>query len=717
MVVASAVAAAVSGRSAHRERPTSAHQAREQSFIMLVSKAPLPAFTLPYPRPPPESRVADLRRGILDVFVPTKADRTTVTYAEQLRLSTLTSWRLGMLTLDLHQNALIDPATRESAVEQVGYRLEDDHECALIEDGDEIHVGLKDGCDINELQLPKLGSNHIYSAPANTVTLTRKGTISKPPPYSLLPPSEPSSHSSSIAAQPNANYHSHSHANDWRAPFRVIRAAKTGLGTARHDSHGASAAVGTTSVPASTASVLRQMPRASTSNVLKIQTRRRSSQQSVVTEARPPHISHHQSLPTAGESLPTYAAGHEVLNLPPTARVIGSGVQGTAGNARKRNNSRQNSYSSAGVLGATSSVAPLSSGGAGMNFLGTEAAAVRPSTATSRNEGFSTEPGNPAVKRKESMRGDEDKYREPSGPSRNANGAGTRRSSAASREIKNTLAPASRPGFAKHASTGYQSYLSTASQSKSVTAAATAAFLNSSASVSTPPIVNLSPFPELSITGQDASKSSAPAAPSADVSAAMLKHLRQARSSFAAAPAEEGGEAITSAETNNNGVVRLSTPPESDDSPGDGPKDGEADAEEGDVTADGNSRFPFRLKTSKGKGKAAEKDSSETTAQRADKRYREVKATLDREIAKQALADEARAAHYAEEQARQKEEQRKKEEEKRRQVTREKWELWEEVKKREKKEMKERKRRGEDVPEAPLGPTGAEIVYSNEAGS
>ncbi|CAD6932182.1 unnamed protein product [Tilletia caries] len=636
MVVASAVAAAVSGRSAHRERPTSAHQAREQSFIMLVSKAPLPAFTLPYPRPPPESRVADLRRGILDVFVPTKADRTTVTYAEQLRLSTLTSWRLGMLTLDLHQNALIDPATRESAVEQVGYRLEDDHECALIEDGDEIHVGLKDGCDINELQLPKLGSNHIYSAPANTVTLTRKGTISKPPPYSLLPPSEPSSHSSSIAAQPNANYHSHSHANDWRAPFRVIRAAKTGLGTARHDSHGASAAVGTTSVPASTASVLRQMPRASTSNVLKIQTRRRSSQQSVVTEARPPHISHHQSLPTAGESLPTYAAGHEVLNLPPTARVIGSGVQGTAGNARKRNNSRQNSYSSAGVLGATSSVAPLSSGGAGMNFLGTEAAA---------------------------------------------------------------------------------SYLSTASQSKSVTAAATAAFLNSSASVSTPPIVNLSPFPELSITGQDASKSSAPAAPSADVSAAMLKHLRQARSSFAAAPAEEGGEAITSAETNNNGVVRLSTPPESDDSPGDGPKDGEADAEEGDVTADGNSRFPFRLKTSKGKGKAAEKDSSETTAQRADKRYREVKATLDREIAKQALADEARAAHYAEEQARQKEEQRKKEEEKRRQVTREKWELWEEVKKREKKEMKERKRRGEDVPEAPLGPTGAEIVYSNEAGS
>ncbi|KAE8271100.1 hypothetical protein A4X09_0g1224 [Tilletia walkeri] len=691
MVVTSTAAAAISGSSAHRERASNARQGRDQPSIMLVSKSPLPAFSIPYPQPPAATRVADLRRAILEVYAPTKPDRTTVTYSEQLRLTTLTNWRLGMITLDLHQNALIDPATREAAVQQVGYRLEDDHECGLIEDGDEIHVGLKDGCDVSELQLPKLGSSHVYSAPANLVSLTRKGTISKPPPYSLLPPSEPSSHSSSIAAQPNANYHSHNHASDWRSPFRVLTASKSGPSAVRRDSSGTSGAIGTSSGPTNSASAQRQMPRASTSTAIKNQMKRRSTQQATGSEVRAPPMTHHHSSGAVTESLPTYTAGAEVLNLPPTARVIGLGVQGTAGNARKRE-SRQNSYSSGAALGtaAATSSTPTATGRPGMSVPGVEGA--RP---------------------KEGLKSEEQRSREPSGPSRNANGAGTRRSSGASRDLKTALSQASRPGFIKHSSSGYQSYTSNASHSNPVTATATAAFLSSPVSVSTPPIVNLSPFPELSVVGEDTSKGSTSGHTPAQVSAAMLKHLRRARNSFIAAPMGESSDLASSADYNKTGVIRLATPPDEEvpeDSTGEDAECGETGVTEG---KEGDTKLALRLKKGKGKSKAVEKDKdpSEEAAQRADKRYRDVRATLEREIAKQALADEARAAQYAEEQARREEEQRKKEEEHRRQVTREKWELWEEVKKREKKEMKERKRRGEDVPEeAPLGPTGAEIV-------
>ncbi|KAK0536533.1 folylpolyglutamate synthase [Tilletia horrida] len=700
--------------------------ASDQPFIMLVSKSPLPPFCIPYPQPPPETPIAELRRAVLDIYVPSKHDQLAVTYAEQLRLSTLTSWRLGMLVLHLHQNALIDPATRESAVQQVGYRLEDDHECSLIEDGDEIHITLKEGYALSELQLPKLGPNHIYAAPANVVSLTRKGTLSQPPPYSLLAPAEPSSHSSSVAGQPTANYHSHAYTTDWRSPFRVVTAPNIGSGVVRRELHGANAAVSSKPGPATTGSVLRHMPRQSSSgtNPGKKASRRATHNHSANgggptagasgTTAAPElrtYVTQSRISGVTGDAQPPpgYASGHELLNLPPTARVIGSGVQGTAGNGRKRSGSRQNSSSSGGALGNSAAAAGGTSNGL-IPIIPNTSLGGAGLTVAPRGEAVLAEPETYVLRVREATRPEDDRPREPSAPSRNANGAGVRRSSAASREAKAVLnAPVGpRPGFPKHSGSGYQSYTSSASQAKSPSASATAAFLNSPTSVSTPPIVNLSPFPESSPSGQGASPASTKPS-SAEVSAAMLQHLRRARSSFV------GGQAIEAAETGDSSAVgtpAVALDDASDNTPTGEDSDDEAEGEGSRATSRGKSLTTRRK--SKGKNKAAssplDREAIEASAQRADKRYREVRATLEREIAKQAAADGARAAQIAEEHARRDEERRKREEEERKQAVREKWELWEEVKKREKREMKDRKRRGEEVPaEAMLGPTGAEV--------
>ncbi|KAK0555734.1 folylpolyglutamate synthase [Tilletia horrida] len=668
-----------------------------QPFIMLVSKSPLPVFTIPYPQPPAETNVADLRKAILDIYCPPKKDQTTITYAEQLRLTTLNSWRLESLTLDLHQNSLIDPRTRESAVQQEGYRLEDGHECSLIEDGDEIHIGLKQGHNISQLQLPNLGPKHVYSAPMNVVSLTRKGTLSQPPPYSVLPPSEPSSHSSSVGGQPNARYHSHSHVSDWRSPFRVVTASNTAAGVTRRESHGANGIIGAASgAPVTAGSALRQTAQHSGSNGAKKANRRRTSQaqpREIAASSQPRGNVLPESVMAA--SPPTYSAGPgtEALVLPPTARVIGSGVQGTAANVRKRSGSRQNSSSSAMPVGAAVASVPLITtttvGGAGL-LDGLPAASSRP---FAEPESFAP----PKQRSSGPIRTNEEER------TRAANGAGIRRSSGASKDAKASFKNG-RPPLAKNWSSGYQSYVSTTSVGKSATATATVAFLQSPTSTSTPPIVNLSPFPEqVSAAGSGNPTSS-------EVSAAMLKHLRRARSSFTDASAASGAVS----DSNGENLKPSARPPPEDQVDEESDVEPEGDGDEGVDRSQQASKLLRRKNKGKGKEKdkeAWEEEQNQNSALKADKRYRDVQAALQKEIARQQAADGARVAQFAEEAAKKEEERKKREEEERKQAIRDKWELWEEVKRREKKEMKERKRRGDEVPEGAIpGPASQEAI-------
>ncbi|KAL9935368.1 hypothetical protein V8E36_005716 [Tilletia maclaganii] len=668
----------LNGASANRR----AHAAGDESFIMLVSKPPLPPFQIPYPQPPAEVRVSELRRAILDIYAPPAANQLTVTYAEQLRLATLTNWRLTTIELHLHQNGLIDPETRDSAVQQIGYRLEDDHECSLIEDGDEIHISLKPGSALSELQLPKVS---VYSAPANVVSLTRKGTLSQPPPYALLAPGEPSSHSSSIAGQPNANYHSHKYVNDWRAPFRAVTARNVTGGVARREAPGINGAIAATPGSATVGSVLRHMPHSK-----KKPSRRRtpSANQTAGDEGKIRVSSTARTPENSGRA--ESAPEGDALDLPPTARVIGSGVQGTVGaTARVRNDLRQKS--SSGNAAPRTLSFPTASDGKALNL--TPLGATK--TTTSRPAGVRHHTGGSGSLESNHT----------GGTSHLVRGGGVRRSSASSREAKAAfhVAPAAvRPAYVKQSSSGYQSWVSNAT-----TASATAAFVSSPTSVTTPPIVNLSPFPEGETSAANGRTGpSGSTLLSSEVSAAMLKNLRRARSSFAAAPFDD----TTAIETGGNGVIRV---PPVDDSDLRG--DSLNSRADGDGASTGSDEHGTEGRGSKGKGKAVEKERSESEAmaQRADKRYRDVRATLEREISKQAAADEARAAQIVEEAARREEERLKKSEEERKQAVREKWALWEEVKKREKREMKDRKRRGQAPPEEAreetLGPTGAQV--------
>lgn len=125
-------------------------------------------------------------------------------------------------------------------------------------------IRLKPGHTLADMKLPPLPANHRYAAPAGSLTragqflfshplfaysftlifqetlfcldsdlclcVTRSshllvftGTLSAPPPYSIAPPTEPSSHSSSVAAQPNANFHAHKY-RDYSGGWRVVKA-------------------------------------------------------------------------------------------------------------------------------------------------------------------------------------------------------------------------------------------------------------------------------------------------------------------------------------------------------------------------------------------------------------------------------------------------------------------------------------------------------------
>jgi hypothetical protein len=142
-------------------------------------------------------------------------------------------WRLKSVVLELSQNAFIAPETRSKLGEYdqdnlnrsyepgKGFILLDSHEGALLEHGDEINVVLKEGQTIESLRLPLLSSKHVFGLP-NQPRLSRNGTIiahtdpnrgetaedfvlsARETP--ILKPSEPSSHSSSVSANPDVNY-------------------------------------------------------------------------------------------------------------------------------------------------------------------------------------------------------------------------------------------------------------------------------------------------------------------------------------------------------------------------------------------------------------------------------------------------------------------------------------------------------------------------------
>lgn len=213
-------------------------------LITLKTHPPLPAFSIPHRVPEGSTEISSFKLAILRILTgQTNAQSSTkpLTYSEEVKEKAINGWKMQMLTLELRQKDDIEAEEEQNgdahqdnedplSTEMRGYELQDHHECSLIEEGDMIIVRLKPNHSLEELELPTLKSGHRYSAPAGS--LTRAGTLSEPPPYSIIQPSEPSSFSSSVGAQPNANYHQHRY-QDYRQAFRVVTAENVGSGRIR----------------------------------------------------------------------------------------------------------------------------------------------------------------------------------------------------------------------------------------------------------------------------------------------------------------------------------------------------------------------------------------------------------------------------------------------------------------------------------------------------
>lgn len=96
-------------------------------------------------------------------------------------------------------------------------------------------IRLKPAYTLADLHLPKLPSNHHYAMPPGA--LTRAGTLSNPPPYSRINvkrAAEPSSHSSSVQAQPDADFHARQY-RDYSKGYRVVTAQGLNSGNVTSD--------------------------------------------------------------------------------------------------------------------------------------------------------------------------------------------------------------------------------------------------------------------------------------------------------------------------------------------------------------------------------------------------------------------------------------------------------------------------------------------------
>lgn len=146
----------------------SSSSSSSRGHLILRSHKPLPRFTCAIPVPHPDTSIHQLRLTAVAILTGQVSARSLekdghkngstsksngsnapLSYSEHLKQLTIQEWRLKSLILELKQNALIAPETRESALadsssdEEVeermsGFELQDDHECALLEHGDEI---------------------------------------------------------------------------------------------------------------------------------------------------------------------------------------------------------------------------------------------------------------------------------------------------------------------------------------------------------------------------------------------------------------------------------------------------------------------------------------------------------------------------------------------------------------------------------------------------
>ncbi|WFC99724.1 dihydrofolate synthase [Malassezia yamatoensis] len=186
-------------------------------MIVLRSEPPLPHFCVTFPIARQDAEIASLRLSALRLLTgETMAQATQpLTYSEQLKQQTIQGWRLKMLDLVQVQGG---SASMEDDEVALGLRLSDDHKCSALEHGDQLVVRLANGYALEELQLPQLPHDYDYAYAVqqpNLVSEQRKYTISRP--------SEPSSHSSSVQANPNTNFHAFSYP-DYRQGYRVVTA-------------------------------------------------------------------------------------------------------------------------------------------------------------------------------------------------------------------------------------------------------------------------------------------------------------------------------------------------------------------------------------------------------------------------------------------------------------------------------------------------------------
>ena len=90
-----------------------------------------------------------------------------------------------------------------------------------------LSVRLHQGYTLPDLQLPDLGPAHDYS-----VNIDDRDHLYKKPVYTIAPPTEPSSHSSSVQAHPTVNYQAFQYP-DYRQGYRVVVARGAGNGVHR----------------------------------------------------------------------------------------------------------------------------------------------------------------------------------------------------------------------------------------------------------------------------------------------------------------------------------------------------------------------------------------------------------------------------------------------------------------------------------------------------
>ena len=198
-------------------------------MIILRTLAPLPEFVTPFPAPPSTSEVSVLKLSILRILTGQQGSKhaETLTYSEQIKQMTIQGWRLKMLELVQVQSGTTEDAAVAGNAD-VGLVLQDDHHCSALENGDMVLVRIMQGYSLEELELPDLGPDYDYTASIESTG----ADLYKPPKYSLSRPSEPSSHSSSVQANPDGNFHAFRYP-DYRQGYRVVTAAGMSNGVGR----------------------------------------------------------------------------------------------------------------------------------------------------------------------------------------------------------------------------------------------------------------------------------------------------------------------------------------------------------------------------------------------------------------------------------------------------------------------------------------------------